>query len=431
MFISPRSFFVFAALAVFSRAAIPNLDREIVFAPHAGAAREDAEIVRWQQAIRPDQAGRAGASVAGAEAFERLGWAYIAKARRTLDAGYYGLAERTAGVMVAEFGATPGANFLRGHALHNLHRFAEAEEIARGLTASRGLPVDFALLSDVLVEQGEVAEAIVALQRFAELRPGAEASSRISHVRWVRGDVNGAVAAMEDALRASSPREPENQAWLFVRLAMLRLQTGDHAAALALADTVIGRLSDYAPALLMHGKALLALGKKAEAILALRMAAELNPLPEYQWWLADSFRSGGREDEARSVEAQIVSRGAAADPRTLALFLATRGEDTAQAVRLARAELVQRADIFSQDALAWALFANGELAAAEVAMRAALAEGTRDARLSLHAGEIARAAGRTEEARGHFARALEGAGTLLPAERSRLGAGSVRVAAVE
>ena len=425
---SRRFLFSLLASALLASAAAANLDREIVLAPHSGTAREDAEIVRWQEAIRPAQAGASGAT---AENFERLGWAYIAKARRTLDAGFYVLAEKTAGVSGAEFGATPAAQFLRGHALHNLHRFAEAEEMARGLTVARGLPVDFALLSDVLVEQGKIAEAVAALQRFADSRPGAEASSRISHVRWLRGDLAGATAALEDAVRASSPREPENQAWLFMRLAALRLQAGDFAAALALADAVTARLSAYAPALLARGKAMLALGKKAEAIMALRMAAQLNPLPEYQWWLADAMRAAGREDEARATEKSIIERGERDDPRTLALFLATHGRDTARAVRLARADLTQRADVFSQDALAWALLANGEVGAADEAMRAALAEGTRDARLSLHAGEIARAAGRTEEARGHFLRAAESAGTLLPAERARLGARSVRVAAVE
>ena len=100
-------------------------------------------------------------------------------------------------------------------------------------------------------------------------------------------------------------------------------------------------------------------------------------------------------------------------------------------MRLARAELAERAEVFSHDALAWALFADGDVAAADQAMRAALAEGTRDARLSLHAGEIAHAAGRTDEARGHFTRAWEAAGTLLPSERARLLAARARTAAAE
>src|SRR5436309_1785819 len=73
-----------------------DLDREIIFAPQGGTAREDAEIARWQ--------ARAGAAAARVEDFERLGWAYVAKARRTLDAGYYKLAEKSADVATAQFG---------------------------------------------------------------------------------------------------------------------------------------------------------------------------------------------------------------------------------------------------------------------------------------------------------------------------------------
>ena len=114
------------------------------------------------------------------------------------------------------------------------------------------------------------------------------------------------------------------------------------------------------------------------------------------------------------------ARGASADPRTLALFLATRGEDVAQAVRLAREELAQRQDVLTHDALAWALARQGSVAAAEIAMSAALAEHTNDARLLLHAGEIARLAGRPEDARTYFAQARAAAATLTPSEAALL-----------
>ena len=89
-------------------------------------------------------------------------------------------------------------------------------------------------------------------------------------------------------------------------------------------------------------------------------------------------------------------------------------------MRLAREELANRADVLTHDALAWALAANGELPAADVEMRAALAEKTRDARLLFHAGEIALARGDRAAAQEFFARAQPDAGTLTPSERARL-----------
>jgi hypothetical protein len=49
-----------------------------------------------------------------------------------------------------------------------------------------------------------------------------------------------------------------------------------------------------------------------------------------------------------------------------------------------------------------------------------LAEGTEDARLFLHAGVIAGALGRTEEARSYLAKAAALSSTLLPSEKERL-----------
>lgn len=389
-----------------------GISEEIILTPQSGALKEDAGIRHWQE--------RAGTADAKAENFERLGWAYVAKARRALDAGYYKLAEKTADVMDARFGASAESQLLRGHVLHNLHRFREAEVVARSLVAERGLATDLALLSDALMDQGKLAETVEVLQRLVNLRPGAEAFARIAHVRWLKGDLPGAIDAMETAMRAGSPGEGETYAWTLVRLSGYYLQAGRTGPALTAADLAAKHASGYAPALLARGRALLVLERGDEAVAALRSAAELNPLPEYQWWLADALRATGHAEQAGKTEAELKSRGELGDPRTLALYLATRGEQSPVAVRLAREELANRADVLTHDALAWALAASGDLPAAEAEIRAALAEKTRDARLLFHAGEIALARGERETAQAYFTQAKPCAGTLTPSERARL-----------
>lgn len=384
----------------------------IVLTAQGGNEREDRAIARWQQS--------AGAKDAKAEAFERLGWAFVAKARRTLDAGFYKLAEKTADAMDARFGVTPEARLLRGHVLHNVHRFREAEAVARGLVEERGAAADLGLLSDVLMEQGNLAEAVPVLQQMVNLKPGSSAFGRIAHVRWLRGDLGGAIAAMEQAMQAAPAHDAETRAWTQVRLAGYYLQAGRTTTALAAADAAENLVGDYAPALLARGRALVALGRVDEAAVVLRRAVALNPLPEYQWWLADTLRAGGCNDEAVKIEAELTLHGESGDPRTLALFLATRGGDVVTALRLARAELGERSDGFTHDAVAWALAASGDFVAAEVAMRAALAEGTQDARLYFHAGEIAVGRGEREAAQTYFAQAWPSAASLTPGEQSRL-----------
>lgn len=416
MFTMPLRFAVLIFAGTMTLIAAPefDLEREIVLTPQAGVTREDAEIRRWQV--------RAGAPGATAADFERLGWALVAKARRTLDSGYYTLAEKTMAVGEARFGATAESRLLRGHVWHSEHRFREAEGLARSLTVERGAPEDWALLSDVLMEQGKLAEAIEALQRMVDLKPGVEASSRIAHLRWLKGDLRGAITAMEDAARAASPRDEETAAWTLTRLAGFYLQAGRIDAAGNVAEAALKRAPDFPPSLLARGRVLLAMDMFAEAIVPLRRAVELNPLPEYQWWLADALRAAGSAEEAAVVERALQARGAASDPRTLALFLATRAEDAATAVRLAREELANRGDVFSHDALAWALAASGDCAAAEVESRAALAEKTADARIYFHAGAIAAARGQREAAARFFAQARPLALALTPSERVALDA---------
>ena len=114
--------------------------------------------------------------------------------------------------------------------------------------------------------------------------------------------------------------------------------------------------------------------------------------------LAEALRSAGREEEANGEEAQLVRDGASSDPRTLALFLATRGREPEAALSLAQRELEAREDVFTFDALAWTLHARGRANEARAVMRRALAEGTTDARLFYHAGVIAAAANDRAEA---------------------------------
>ena len=193
------------------------------------------------------------------------------------------------------------------------------------------------------------------------------------------------------AARASSPRDAESVAWVYTRLALLELQAGDFKKALRASSVALGSQAGYAPALLVRSRVLLATERNDAAIDTLWAALARNPIPEYQWLLADSLRLAGRGEQAAQIEDQLKKRGAQEDPRTLALFLATRGEQTHNALRLAKLELDSRTDVFTWDAHAWALHRAGRTDEAQPAIEQALAEGTQDARLFYHAGAIAAA----------------------------------------
>jgi tetratricopeptide (TPR) repeat protein len=384
----------------------------VALVPQEGTDKLDAEIRQLQEQIRVGK----NTDVA----LERLGWSFVAKARQSFDPGYYRLAEACALGLEARHSHSPEGLLLRGHVLHNLHRFKQAEPLARELVAQRGLPFDFGLLGDVLMEQGKLDEAVVAYQKMVDLRPDLHSYARGAHLRWLKGNLAGAERLMRMAVTAASPLDAESAAWVHTRLAGYQFQSGAVSDAERTCAQALDFQKDYPPALLLRGRLLLSQGKPAEAVGALQRAAELNPLPEFQWTLAEALRADGRADEAAAVEGQLRQKAAATDPRTYSLFLATRGDSVEAALRLAEDELNNRADVFTHDALAWALAASGKLDQANQQMSLGLAEGTKDARLCFHAAIIAHKLGQDEQARQWAQKANGFQQTLLPSEREQL-----------
>jgi tetratricopeptide (TPR) repeat protein len=395
-------------------ACVPTFDDPLalLLAVQTGDSRIDKEISRLQQQIRSRRNLQPG--------LEQLGWAFVAKARESFDPGFYKLAEQCARCIEKQNPQSQEAMLLRAHVLENLHRFKESETLARRLVQQRGLSFEYGLLGDALMEQGKLSDAVEAYQRMMNLKPDLRAYARAAHMRWLKGDLAGAIEAMQLAVSAASPSDAESAAWVNTRLAFYEFQAGRVDVAEQRCAFALSLQNNYAPTLLLRGKMLLARNRLREAVDALRSAAKLNPLPEYQWTLAEALRATGRENEASGIEAELRKHGASSDPRTLALFFATRHENPGTALRLARTELDSRSDVFTHDALAWSLAAAGNLAEAYNEIQRALAEGTEDARLFFHAAVIASKAGYEADAERWLRKASELSQLLLPSERNEL-----------
>ncbi len=391
---------------------INDATRQIILAPQSGDGKVDREIARLQQAV--PNARNPNLLI------EKLGWTFVAKARQSFDPGYYKLAEQCAVYLDSRQPGSCDALLLRGHVLHNLHRFKAAEPLARELVTKRGLACDFGLLGDVLMEQGRLKEAAKDYQTMLDLKPSLHSYARAAHLRWLKGDVTGAIEAMQLAVAASSPQDAESAAWVNTRLAFYQFQAGDNDGARQTADIALTYQRDYAPALLLRGRMKLSEGKIDEAAAQIQTATQLNPLPEYRWALADALREAGRESDARKIEQLLAQTGAADDPRTYALYLATRGQFPETAAQLTESELKERADVFTHDAAAWSLARAGRIDDALTHLGQALAEGTKDARLFFHAAVIHSKAGHKEETSRFFEEAMHLRHLLLPSERQQL-----------
>ena len=117
-------------------------------APAAGESDRDRAIARAQQ--------DAGKAARARGALERLGYLYIARARVSNDPGDYKLAEKAAGCLESRYPGEAAALLLRGHVLHQLHRFREAEQMARRWSPGATVVLDYGLLGDALMEQGRL-----------------------------------------------------------------------------------------------------------------------------------------------------------------------------------------------------------------------------------------------------------------------------------
>ena len=404
--------------SVHPAAFIPPTPLQLILAPQPGqdGTGLDKQIAYWQAELRkPDRPPAARLAF-----LEKLGWLFVAEGHANSDEGSYKLAEQCTLEMDKEQPGSAEAMLLRGHVLDQFHRFKEVEVLARKLVATRALAYDYGLLGDALMEQGQLDEAIGAYQKMLDLKPGFESFIRAAHMRWLKGDLAGARQLMGEVLGMIHPRELDTLAWAKTRVALYDLQAGNLPAAELDAETALQSKPTNAAAHLALGRILCAEGKEDEALDQFRAAAKDCSLPDYLWQLADHLKARGLAAEAAPIEQALRQTGRRADPRTLALYLATTGQDPAAALQLSEAELANRQDVLTWDALAWSQLASGQIIAAKETMKHALAEGTQDGRLFLHAAVIAAAAGDENEKTEYARKADDLKQMLFPSERRLL-----------
>lgn len=385
---------------------------QIAYAAHSGDSMEDRKIVRYQKLAQRKRTPDAY--------LERLGWAYIAKARTSFDPGYIKLAQQTAHCMARKHPTNIQAQLLLGHVLHQLHQFKEAEKLARQLVEVRGSWLDYGLLGDVQMEQGKLTAAVDAYQQMLDQRPGPQAYFRAAHIRWLKGDLQGAFDMMEMVVSALGGKDKETAAWTYVKLADYERQANNYIASDAFIQRALEFQPDYPPALLLRGEMLMSRKEYRKAVQVLAKAVSINPLPLYQWAYWEALHQAGDTEQANVINQELIEKGALLDRRSFSLYLTATGQNPLLALSLARQELESRQDVFTLDALAWAMRANGQFEQARNVSSQALAEGTIDGRIFYHAAVIADESGRPKQAYRYYQNAIELKHLLFPSERREL-----------
>jgi tetratricopeptide (TPR) repeat protein len=261
------------------------------------------------------------------------------------------------------------------------------------------------------MELGQYDEAADAYQKMMSLRPNQSSYNRASYYRWVMGDAEGAIAVMQQAIAAGSPAA-ENTAWCWADVGNLYFKIGRLEQASEAYTAALRTFGGYHPAFAGLGRVQAAQGKYAEAIESFRRAQAVVPMPEYTAALAELYERTGKTAESRQqLELlDVVDRMGSANNektnRNLALVFTDQGRKLDRALELAEAELAVREDVYTYDALAWALCKNGRYEEAERAAAKAVRFGTPEPAFYYHAGMIANAVGKKSAAVKHLERAL-------------------------
>jgi tetratricopeptide (TPR) repeat protein len=279
------------------------------------------------------------------------------------------------------------------------HRFAEAQDgAARLVAAAPADPIGHLLLGDARLELGDIDGAADAYQRAVDLRPDLRSYERAAHVRWLDGDVEGAVEMLGRALDAASPRDPEPAAWCYAALGGVAWLRGDLRGAAVAAERALALVPGYPGALLVRARVLAARGDRGGALAALDAVAVPARTVEELALRVDVLRALGRAAEADRVAADI-GRRAAGDPREVARVWARYGAEPERAARIAGELARERPTIEALAVAALAEARTGRVAEARAVMARARRLGTRDPRLALYAAVIELAAGERDAAR--------------------------------
>lgn len=339
--------------------------------------------------------------------------AYMQKARETGDFSFNARAEAALNRVLEIDAENYDALKLRAKLQLTYHRFSDALEIAKRAQALRPQDHDvYGALTDANVELGNYEEAVKAAQQMVNLRPDTSSYARVSYLRALHGDTEGAIEAMLVAAKAADPRDPESIAWCRVQLGDELTNAGKAQEGEQQYDGALTVFPEYHLALAAKGRARAASGDLTTAVDFYRRAQQRVPLPETAIALGDLYTKLGRAEEAQKQYqlVEFIERTSAASgtySRQLALFYADHDLKLDEALAIARREREWRADIYTCDALAWCLFKNGRFTEAQAAMNEALRLKTRDARLFYHAGMIADALGEKQAAVKYLKLALD------------------------
>ena len=359
-------------------------------------------------------------------AWQELSRRYLQQAITTSDPAYYDLTRRslaTADALSPGDHTTMVTEGVLALSLHDFRRALELGQAAHEQVAED--PDPLSILIDATVELGQYDQAEAHVAELLQRRPGSAALSRLSYLRELHGDSQGARLAMLQAEQAATSAADRATIATFV---------GDQLLAdrdLAGAAAAYGRARAAQPGLATTelGRARLdaAQGRLDEAIATLATQVERSPAPAAAGLLGELQMAAGRDADATASLAlaeagTALLAGAGSDVDLESALLTADHGDPVEAVALAEQAYATRATVFTADTLGWALTRAGRATQALPFVEESLQLGTRSPGLRAHAALAYAAAGQNDRAAAELTIAFESSAWLVPALRAEASA---------
>lgn len=345
---------------------------------------------------------------------------YTRKAKDTGAEECYGLAEEALKKALSMSPKDPGARLMMAGVLGFRHQFAEGLKLAQGVLAENPKDEDaLTAVHDLQVGLGDYDAASKSLDALTRLNKQASVGVlvRQAHLSEVRGKDDEALQLMQRAtegvLESAGDFRSPGVAWFQMRLGHQLLDMGRIDAAAKQFEETYKGLPEYFLGVAGFAEVRAAQGRFDEALDLYAATIKLCPDPIFYMAVGDIHTLRGDAAKAKAAydtaEKTIIDSDAEPSEyaRELSLFYSERNLQTKKAVELAQIDLKYRHDLQGHDALAWALYRDGQFADAAKSIDQALSTGTKNAKVHYHAGMIYYRLGNKEAAKKHLGHALQ------------------------
>lgn len=187
----------------------------------------------------------------------------------------------------------------------SLHEFADALETAKKAVVFNSYNAQiYGVLVDCYVELGDYEKAVAMADKMVSIRPDLRSYSRVSYLREIHGQTEGAIEAMEMAVKAGYPSYEET-AWARLTLGELHKNYGDKKAAKMHYTVALQEREDYPFAIAALADLEMEEGnyKKAEELL--NDAAAIIPEVGFYEQMAHIYNETGRKAEKEQTVKEI------------------------------------------------------------------------------------------------------------------------------